>query len=96
MSKRATPAQGKSSFPSELGNLALSLSLCSLIRLCGSFEEAAWNELVAQLVEQRPFKAWVLGSSPSELTILKMNGLALVRPKPLKPTRDPALVLLNP
>jgi hypothetical protein len=25
-----------------------------------------------------------------------MNGLALVRPKPLKPTRDPALVLLNP
>jgi hypothetical protein len=27
-------------------------------------------ELVAQLVEQRPFKAWVLGSSPSELTTL--------------------------
>ena len=27
-------------------------------------------ELVAQLVEQRPFKAWVLGSIPSELTIL--------------------------
>src|SRR6266567_6473155 len=26
------------------------------------------DELVAQLVEQRPFKAWVLGSSPSELT----------------------------
>ncbi len=26
------------------------------------------NELVAQLVEQRPFKAWVLGSIPSELT----------------------------
>ena len=26
------------------------------------------NELVAQLVEQRPFKAWVLGSNPSELT----------------------------
>ena len=25
-------------------------------------------ELVAQLVEQRPFKAWVLGSIPSELT----------------------------
>jgi hypothetical protein len=25
-----------------------------------------------------------------------MNGLALVRPKPLKPTRDPALVLLTP
>ncbi len=26
------------------------------------------NELVAQQVEQRPFKAWVLGSNPSELT----------------------------
>ena len=35
----------------------------------GNFEGAALNELVAQLVEQRPFKAWVLGSSPSELTI---------------------------
>ena len=34
----------------------------------GSFELAALNELVAQLVEQRPFKAWVLGSNPSELT----------------------------
>jgi hypothetical protein len=35
---------------------------------CVSFERAALNELVAQLVEQRPFKAWVLGSNPSELT----------------------------
>ena len=35
---------------------------------CGNFEEAAFYEFVAQLVEQRPFKAWVLGSSPSELT----------------------------
>ncbi len=26
------------------------------------------RELVAQQVEQRPFKAWVLGSNPSELT----------------------------
>ena len=34
----------------------------------GSLELAALNELVAQLVEQRPFKAWVLGSIPSELT----------------------------
>jgi hypothetical protein len=38
------------------------------IALYGSFELAALNELVAQLVEQRPFKAWVLGSIPSELT----------------------------
>ena len=37
---------------------------------CGSLDKAVLNELVAQLVEQRPFKAWVLGSSPSELTIL--------------------------
>ena len=36
---------------------------------CDNLESAALNELVAQLVEQRPFKAWVLGSSPSELTI---------------------------
>ena len=26
------------------------------------------RELLAQLVEQRPFKAWVLGSSPRQLT----------------------------
>ena len=35
---------------------------------CDSLKEAALIELVAQLVEQRPFKAWVLGSIPSELT----------------------------
>ncbi len=35
---------------------------------CGSFEEAALNELVAQLVEQRPFKAWVVRSNRTELT----------------------------
>jgi hypothetical protein len=35
---------------------------------CGNFETAALYELVAQLVEHRPFKALVLGSSPSELT----------------------------
>ena len=35
---------------------------------CVSLETAVLNELVAQLVEQRPFKAWVLGSNPSELT----------------------------
>ena len=29
---------------------------------------ANFNDLVAQLVEQRPFKAWVLGSSPSQVT----------------------------
>lgn len=31
---------------------------------------------VAQLVEQRPFKAWVLGSSPSGIT----SGTGLTRP----------------
>jgi hypothetical protein len=35
---------------------------------CVSLELAALNELVAQLVEQRPFKAWVQGSSPCGLT----------------------------
>jgi hypothetical protein len=29
-----------------------------------------WFESVAQLVEHRPFKALVLGSSPSALTII--------------------------
>jgi hypothetical protein len=36
---------------------------------CDNLDRAALNELVAQLVEHRPFKALVLGSSPSELTI---------------------------
>ena len=36
---------------------------------CVNLESAALNEFVAQLVEHRPFKALVLGSSPSELTI---------------------------
>ena len=44
---------------------------------CGSFEGAALNELVAQLVEQRPFKAWVVGSIPTELT----TQAAIPRPK---------------
>jgi len=43
--------------------------------LCVSLESAALNELVAQLVEQRPFKAWVVRSSRTELTIIS-NGLA--------------------
>ena len=42
---------------------------------CGSLEEAALNELVAQLVEQRPFKAWVVGSIPTELTTQAANSL---------------------
>jgi hypothetical protein len=43
---------------------------------CAAFEGAGFlcypgfrSELVAQLVEQRPFKAWVLGSNPSGLTM---------------------------
>ena len=39
--------------------------------LCVSFVEVALNELVAQLVEQRPFKAWVVRSSRTELTMLE-------------------------
>ncbi len=30
---------------------------------------------LAQLVEQRPFKAWVEGSSPSRLTIFFQNNI---------------------
>ena len=32
------------------------------------------REPVAQLVEHRPFKAWVLGSSPSRLTTYRERG----------------------
>src|SRR5580658_7354959 len=57
----------------QLGNgitasLAPSRSPPVEISICVRFDSAALYELVAQLVEQRPFKAWVLGSSPSELT----------------------------
>ena len=45
---------------------------------CGSLEEAALSELVAQLVEQRPFKAWVVGSIPTELTTQAANFLLLI------------------
>lgn len=42
-------------------------------------------EFVAQLVEQRPFKPWVVGSSPTELiqiyfTCLKMIAGVMFRP----------------
>src|SRR5579862_1946614 len=33
-----------------------------------SFEDSGLSELVAQLVEQRPFKAWVVRSNRTELT----------------------------
>jgi hypothetical protein len=47
-------------------------------RPCGTLNRAALNELVAQSVEQRPFKAWVLGSNPSELTISsRINDLVI-------------------
>jgi hypothetical protein len=38
---------------------------------CATVEE--WCESVAQLVEHRPFKALVLGSNPSALTILSLQ-----------------------
>ena len=61
---------------------------------CVSLELAALNELVAQLVEQRPFKAWVLGSSPSELTTLPAaashsNGIGSASPYPFSGRRQP-------
>ena len=62
-------------------------------RACVSFEEAALNELVAQLVEQRPFKAWVVRSSRTELTIL-FDGSAANSKK--TPTRSPPVILVPP
>ena len=44
---------------------------CGPINHVVAWRERSICELVAQLVEQRPFKAWVLGSSPSELTTQK-------------------------
>jgi hypothetical protein len=38
---------------------------------CATVEE--WHESVAQLVEHRPFKALVLGSNPSALTIFSFQ-----------------------
>ena len=43
-----------------------------LLRECGS-------DLVAQLVEQRPFKAWVVGSSPTGITAGEANGGSLAQ-----------------
>jgi hypothetical protein len=40
---------------------------------CANF--VMWFESVAQLVEHRPFKALVLGSSPSALTINSYNSI---------------------
>jgi hypothetical protein len=34
------------------------------------------EEPVAQLVEQQPFKLWVVGSSPTRLTSLRLSGLS--------------------
>ena len=44
----------------------------------------AKKDLLAQLVEQRPFKAWALGSSPRGITkSLHLWGLFLVNTQPL-------------
>jgi hypothetical protein len=52
-------------------------------RPCDNLEQAVLQELVAQLVEQRPFKAWVVGSSPTELTTLSDRVPSLPGSKPL-------------
>ena len=44
---------------------------------------------VAQLVEQRPFKAWVLGSSPSALTMI-LNNLRQIKEALFRHRRHPA------
>src|ERR1019366_1700517 len=54
---------------------------------------------VAQLVEQRPFKAWVAGSIPAALTIPTRPALASRFGKPHRPsvcaTSEPAPALLR-
>jgi hypothetical protein len=51
---------------------------------CVSLEIAALNELVAQLVEQRPFKAWVVRSNRTELTTPgRVPQLRIVKKYPL-------------
>jgi hypothetical protein len=56
--------------------------MCKSLRCCGLATKfprvkcanlVVWFESVAQLVEHRPFKALVLGSSPSALTINYYN-----------------------
>ena len=42
------------------------------LRGCGS-------DLVAQLVEQRPFKAWVVGSSPTGITACEANAATIAQ-----------------
>ena len=72
--------------------ICLSAAVASAIFYCVSFETAVLNELVAQLVEQRPFKAWVLGSSPSELTTFIFSGLVSVDTASPGPSPTPSQV----
>ena len=37
------------------------------------------SDLVAQLVEQRPFKAWVVGSSPTGITACEANAATIAQ-----------------
>ena len=46
---------------------------------CGA-EICAFNGPLAQLVEQRPFKAWVDGSNPSRLIFLRLHRLVVRTP----------------
>src|SRR5277367_1511010 len=56
-----------------------------------------WFESVAQLVEHRPFKALVLGSSPSALTISPIKYLILLPIQALfsrvSATREPRMLV---
>ena len=61
---------------------AAAFKRCNLC--CDSLELAALNELVAQLVEQRPFKAWVVRSSRTELTT-SFESLSRYRAKKAHP-----------
>ena len=52
-------------------------------------------DLVAQLVEQRPFKAWVVGSSPTGITACEANvNFSPARGKGVKVRTDMAVSLV--
>ena len=42
-----------------------------------SSRATARYDLLAQLVEQRPFKAWVVGSNPTGITTMAISELNL-------------------
>ena len=53
--------------------------LVALKSLNNSLPIPSFYDLLAQLVEQRPFKAWVLGSSPRGITACEANKATIAQ-----------------